>query len=264
MLTFLIPLRARQLTGQYELQTELLQRTLDSILAQTHADFSVLLICHDHPVIPQLDHPAVSVRTVHLPLPARTNDDMCADKVLKLTLGIEWALARGSEYVMFTDADDRVSRRLAAHAAANPGRNGWYFDKGFSYSVAEHRLRRLRDYYKICGTCAIFRTEFLDLGPSELRPGAIVSTLAESDHDTWVARMAQRGTPIEPLPFAGAVYVRHEDSLSSIPGGRGYSAPPPTDRRPPWLRTASRLKHGLRDLSRRAPLTTFIQQEFSL
>lgn len=113
MLTFIVSMRARALSKDWALHTRLLQCTLNSILAQTHPAFDVVVVCHDVPDIPQARHSAVHTLSVDFPPPQRTNDDMCADKVLKISRGVEWAMARGSEYVMFVDADDLVSRRLS-------------------------------------------------------------------------------------------------------------------------------------------------------
>jgi len=120
MLTFIISMRARALSQDWGYHTWLLERTLDSILAQTNPEFDVVVVCHDIPEIPQAKHAAVHMLKVDFPLPRRENSDMTVDKVLKISRGVEWAIARGSDYVMYVDADDLVSRHLSEFVATHP------------------------------------------------------------------------------------------------------------------------------------------------
>src|SRR5207248_11018267 len=105
ILTFIISMRARALAQDWDYHTWLLECTLDSILAQTNPEFNVVVACHDIPEFPQAKNPAVHMLQVQYQLPQRNFEDMLVDKVLKLTSGVDWAIARGSDYVMFVDAD---------------------------------------------------------------------------------------------------------------------------------------------------------------
>src|SRR5260370_22808937 len=118
-------MRARALARDWAYHTWLLQCTLNSILAQSNPEFNVVVVCHDVPEIPQANDPAVHMLRVHHSLPEKTFDDMLVDKVLKLTAGVDWAIARGSDYVMFVDADDLVSRRINVFVASHRGNNAW-------------------------------------------------------------------------------------------------------------------------------------------
>jgi len=95
MLTFIVSMRARALSKDWAHHTRLLERTVDSLLAQTNPNFEIVIACHDVPQIAQATHPKVHMLPVSIPIPQRTFDDMCADKVLKLSKGVEWAIPRG-------------------------------------------------------------------------------------------------------------------------------------------------------------------------
>src|SRR2546426_9381718 len=114
MLYIVTSFRARALARDWDHHVWLLERTLDSMLAQTDSDFRVVVVCHEIPAVQQRGHSKIKFLPVSFPPPERNNDDMCADKVLKLSAGIEWAIEAGCDYVMFTDADDLVNRNLCA------------------------------------------------------------------------------------------------------------------------------------------------------
>lgn len=264
MLTFIIPLRARALAKDWALHLELLERTVDSILAQSHPAFAVAIVCHDAPEIRQVRHSAVHVLRVAVPLPQRTNDDMCVDKVLKLSRGVDWAVEHGSDYVMFVDADDLVSRRLSAVAAEHPAANGWYLPRGFLHRYGDWWVRAHSPHHLICGTSAIIRTNLLRAEPVAWCRGEIVNTLAAAGHGAYLRHMAEQGAPLAPLPFAGAVYVLHDDSLSEVPGGVGHRLGGTADQRPLWRRALSRGKRVALQLPTLRLITPRLRAEFTI
>jgi hypothetical protein len=264
MLTFIIPLRARALAKDWPLHLALLERTVDSILAQSHPAFAVAIVCHDVPEIRQVGHPAVHVLRVGVPLPQRTNDDMCADKVIKLSRGVDWANDHGSDYVMFVDADDLVSRRLSAFVAEHPAANGWYLQTGFVHRYGDWWMRAHAPHHLICGTSAIIRTNLLRAEPVAWCRGETVDTLAAAGHDAYLRHMAGQGAPLAPLPFAGAVYVLHDDSLSEVPGGVGHRHGGVAGQQPRWRRALGRGKRVALDLPTLRPITPHLRAEFTI
>lgn len=239
MLTFIISMRARALARDWGYHTWLLQNTLNSILAQTNPEFNVVVACHDLPEIPQIKNAAVHMLRVDFPPPRRDNDDMCVDKVLKISRGVEWAMANGSNYVMYVDADDLVSRRLSEFVAAHSGENGWYFLSGYNYRYGERRMYRHMPHHLICGTGAIVRTNLLRFERIDLYRGENVETLAAAGIANYRSHLAAQGAPIKPLPFPGAIYVLHDDSTSEVPSGTGYRLGGTNIPRPLWRRVLS-------------------------
>ena len=263
MLTFIISMRARALSKDWSHHTQLLEWTVDSILAQTDPRFEVVVVCHDVPDIPP--HPKVHMLPVAFPPPPRrNNDDMCVDKVLKVSAGVDWAVARGADFVMFVDADDLVSRRLSAFVAQHPAANGWYFHDGFVHRYGERWLRSHAPHHLICGTGVIVRTRLLRSAPSEFCRGAVANTLANAGIDFYLPHLAEQGTPIERLPFPGAVYVLHPDSTSEVPGGAGYRLGGAADLRPLWLRALSRAKRVAIQLPTLRLITPRLRAEFTI
>jgi len=261
MLTFILSMRARALARNWEHHTWLLERTLGSILAQTDSNFDVVVVCHEIPEISQVEHAAVHMLQVDFPPPERNNDDMCRDKVLKISHGVKWAIARKSDFVMFVDADDLVSRSLSGFVAAHPGDNGWYFHTGYAHHYGERWLRKHTPHHLICGTGVIVRTSLLRFGKSDFCRGEIANTLAAAGMENYLAVLAEQGTPIQPLPFPGAIYILHDDSTSEVPGGDGYRLGGDRAPRPLWRRA---LTWGRRTLPKMRPITPALRAEFSI
>lgn len=253
MLTFVTSLRARALASNWPYHVALLDRMLASCLAQTDRDVRVVVVCHDRPALRTRD-PRVHVIEVSFPPPARTFDDMTTDKVLKVSAGAEWAVSQGSRFVMYTDADDLISRRLAAYAAAHPDANGWYFSDGFSHQYGRPWMMRSPNHHLTCGTCAIVRSDLLRFGVDPGYRGGRVETLAAIGHTNYLGYLAGLGHPLEPLPFAGSIYVMHPDSvITTLPAAERS------------LR--ARLRQARRSVRRARlvrPLTPALAREFSI
>jgi len=256
MLGFIVPLRARALARDWDRHVWLLRRTLRSILAQTDSDFRVFLVCHDVPAIPEVAGPVRAIE-VDLPLPRRTFDDMCVDKVIKLTRGVERAIAEGCRHVMYVDADDLVSRRLSAFVKNHPHGNGWYFANGYAYRYGERWLSRQSRHNEICGTSNIVRADLLRFGADPAYRHERVETLAAAGHALFPALLEKNRTPLAPLPFPGSVYVRHTDNIS----GLNESGGPVTPR---WRARLGQIRRMPGRIARLRPLSRSVQREFGL
>ena len=264
MLAFVTSLRAQALARDWDYHVWLLERTLDSMLAQTHPDFRIFVVCHEVPEIVQMKHPKVTVLGVGFPPPQRNNDDMCVDKVLKISRGVEAALAARCGYVMIADADDLVSRRLAEFVALHPKGDGWFFEKGYSYCPGTNWLRSIQEFHQRCGTCVIVRAGLLRFDAVPFYRNSQVNTLAAAGHNNYYKVLSGDGAVLEPLPFAGAVYVQNVDSTSRVEGGEIARVDSATPGRSLLRRTLSRFKQAARTLPTLRPLTSSMRQEFTV
>ena len=276
MLGIITCLRARVVTRNWDYHVWLLQRTLDSMLAQTNKDFLITVVCHEIPDVPHVSYPAVRFVSVSFPPPACNNDDMCADKALKLSAGARLAISAGCNYIMFNDADDLVSRRISSFVAHHQGGAGWYSASEFFYTYGGYWLRNYLVPADQSGPCAIFRADLLKfLSPPYTgawfetliatgnarycemlaRRRVTVNPVAAAGHTEYRRLLAQEGHVLRPLPFTANVVINHFDSTSHVAGGHGSRIEESPSRNSKWYVMLSQMKQRVLGLRSLRPLT---------
>lgn len=244
MIAFVTSFRARALAGdQWDYHVWLLERVVQSMLAQTAGEIRVVISCHDVPDTGLAADRRVHFLPVNAAVPQRNFDDMVADKVIKLSAGSRWAQASGCEYVVFNDADDLVSNRIAAFVLASRGGPGWYTTSQRFYTYGGYLMRVQQIAPPASGPCLIVRSDLLTYtSPPFVTPwaemlradgeGAYVDLLARRGMPVcelaavgishYQQFMAAAGHPLSPLPFAANVVINHADSMSTTGGINGY------------------------------------------
>jgi len=244
MIAFCTSLRARPLSHNWAYHTWLLERTVDSMLAQA-GDVRVVIGCHDVPDSPLTRDPRVHFERVTIGLPARTFDDMSVDKVIKHSVAARRALAEGCDYVIFNDADDLVSNRVGAFVAANPNANGWYSASQIFYTYGGRVARHSSIVPPRSGPFVVVRRDLIEFNSppfagewlsivqsgGELeylsllaRHQLPVCTLAAAGHGYYTTLMGRTGRALAPMPFPANLVINHPDSMSTSGGRHGYSA----------------------------------------
>lgn len=225
MLAFVIPVKHPARANSYPVTVGLLRRTLESVQAQTDRRFAVVVVCNERPAWASDDEHCMFVE-VDFPANAPPTDVAqlhswtFLDKGSKIAVGLMHAKRFDPTHVMLVDADDFVSRRLAAHVAANPAAPGWYVEKGLFYSGRFKIAEVLDKFWSYCGTSHILRADLLpaDLDPdAAVSPSAIARALDQSyvervlgNHQYFKPYLARMGLELAPLPFHGAVW--HADT----------------------------------------------------
>ena len=246
MIAFATSLRARALAGaNWEHHIWLLERVIDSMLAQTAGAITVAIGCHDVPETRYASDSRVHFLAVDSAVPQRNNDDMIADKVIKLSAAARWARSAGHEYVVFNDADDLVSNRIGAFVAEQRGAAGWYTTSQRFYAYGGRLMRLQQIQPPASGPCVIVRTDLLTFAaPPFDAPWA--DMLRRGGEDVYLAFLARRGVevcvlaavglghyrefmaaaghPLAELPFAANVVINHGDSASTTGGNNGYQS----------------------------------------
>lgn len=243
-IAFCTSLRAKALADDWPYHVWLLERVVDSMLAQTGRDAQVVVACHDLPESHLRQDPRVHFLPLDIEIPRRNFDDMSVDKVLKLSAGARWVVSRGdADYIAFNDADDLVTDRLAAFVEAHRGANGWYTASQRLYTYGGQMMRLQRIGGGFSGPCVIVRRDLLTfasppfsgawvdlvLGGGEDRYIAYLSRhrrevceLAAVGHAYFRTFMTERGQPLAALPFPANVVINHKDSMSTTGGTFGY------------------------------------------
>jgi hypothetical protein len=210
MLTFIIPVKSKEITRSWDLLSRLLERTLKSICSQTSDNFTAVVICNQKPDI-HFTHSNVHYLEVDFPVPQPIPEDRRdrvgyefiasldianknADKSRKILSGIRYAKKLNPTHVMVVDADDCVSCRLAAFVNKNSAQDGWVMRKGYMYREGSRFLYVNRKRFNhVSGTSVIIKHE-------------LHSLLFENPDFYCCSFDDIPGANIIPLPFPGAVY----------------------------------------------------------
>ena len=206
MLLFVVPLQSRSASNDWDMVSRLCIRTLRSICRQCEGDFRVVLVCNEPPEgLPA--HPALEVISEGFvaPAPGPTTAERMADKWLKVKRGLIAVRECAPAYVMVVDADDCVHRDLSRWASPDLSPNGWLLDTGFIWNRGSRWLLKQRDFDRYCGTSSILYCRETDL-PQSMDEDREKFPILRFGHSTIARAFAERGTPLLPLPFPGAVY----------------------------------------------------------
>ena len=230
MLVFIIAVKHPASSHSYERVTELLRRTLASVEAQTYGNSAAIVVCNKRPAW-AVDGPKRLFVEVDFPpaaLPKSLDEEhtwVFLDKGAKNAVGLLHARRFAPTHVMFVDADDFVSRRLAAHVRLHPDAPGWYFDLGLLYS-GQFKIAEPRDKFSTyCGSSHILRYDLLPVEMDLAAAGSldgVINALGEpylrrilGNHQEFSAYVAKRGLTLASLPFPGAVWHTETGENSS-------------------------------------------------
>ncbi|MBU2904285.1 glycosyltransferase family 2 protein [Arenibacter algicola] len=205
MITFIIPVKSKKVTGSWEQFSKLFERTLKSICNQTSQNFRVLVVCHEKPEI-QFERP--NIEYIHVDFeppqlktaPKEKHDGLKEeDKSKKILAGIAYAEKYNSDYLMVADADDCISNKIVEFVDKNKKANnyGWFFKKGYIYREGDKFISLNKENFNtLCGTCII------------IKPQLIEHIFKKVPHLLYVHKTTDfpNDVHLQEFPFPGAVY----------------------------------------------------------
>lgn len=206
MLVFVVPLKSAKVSKSWDTVCQLFERTLRSVCQQTSSQFHVIVVCNEKPEI-KFQHPQVSYMQVDLPIPGEDYLSKEKDKMCKMLLGMNEARRLNPSHIMFVDADDCVSKNLAAFVEKNNHENGWFISQGYEYRADINQLKvRKKNLHLRTNTSHIIRIDLLepdmDTQFDEVRRKDFIL-----NHIDTANILKSRGTPLAKLPFPGMVYI---------------------------------------------------------
>jgi len=204
MLTFIIPLKSKAVSQSWELVSQLFERCIRSICSQTSSDYNVVVVCNEKPDI-QFDHPKITYLQVDFMPEDKSNiRDKRLDKGRRILTGLIHAKTLGSTHTMVVDADDCVSKHLAAFVEQHSHAPGWYINRGYVWQENSKLIYyRKSSFHCWCGTSKVIRLDLHNL-PDGLETSHPLWSNYEYDHKE--IRVAEN-VSLAPLPFSGAIYV---------------------------------------------------------
>jgi len=194
MLVFVVSMKDARISRDWDRAVDLLERTLLSMCRQSSPDYRVVVVANQHIEVAARND-AVDLLLVDFPPAEAALASRRADKARKLMRGFEHASTLGATHVMAVDADDCVSRRIAAVIEGQAEAAGWLLRRGYLWKEGSRvaYLNR-RNFNHSCGSSAIVRT---DLWPH---------LFSEGPRYSFEEPVLPDGLEFQTLPFPGAVY----------------------------------------------------------
>src|SRR5260370_35184119 len=244
---FLIPFATRRFKSKWETSCAHLRQTLRSIQNSTNGNYRVVVAGHEAPDFDVGFDSRFYFLPLDHPLPSYDNWPVASrlDKLHKIAAAWNYAkLTWNPKYVMKLDADDFISSRLVDWLGKANGEAGYLIKHGWIWrSESRYFIQRTEYLDRICGSCVIIRSDFVDkIGPFltavegvtldeassrfadsdhySLVPGSGISTLLLNDtHQRYAAQFSYLWHKLSSVPFSAVVYrVGNADSVSG--GGR--------------------------------------------
>ena len=215
--TFAIALTPARTAGDWPLAQALLGLTLRSVLAQSEADFRVLVCGHDRPELPR--DPRVAWLQADWPVepPGPHNDDSGRKK--HFLAG--HALAAGGGLLMIVDADDWVDRRTVALARRCIGAEaaGAVIVEGEVVDLETARIASIPqpgvfgEFHRVCGSSTVARLRPGHPDPMRRDPFSQLRS-----HHAWLERGEALGLPLVRLPAPAAYLIGTSINHSDVHG----------------------------------------------
>lgn len=231
---FIIPLRPRSESSDWNQDLALLNRTLQALLEQSYPVFSVYVVYSDAPTgmpdderINYVQFPFAFQRWEELP----NREDLLLkmkypqkaarrwDKGRKVSYGSGLAKEAGCDYLMALDSDDLLSRHFLAYLfsrAAGKSCAGWYMDKGYLYKEGARSLLYVPKHMTgLNGSTHVLRSDLVRI-PDFTSLQWIEYNLF-TDHG-WVRYRVEEtyGAVLEAVPMPMLVYVVHASNMSGV------------------------------------------------
>lgn len=222
MVVFITSIRHPANSNSYERVLTLADRALRSVCNQTSDAFRVFVVCNQVPAL-AFSHPNIQFLQVNFPSPSCLSCSHIAvegvrlDKGSKYLVGLVHAKRLNPSHVMFFDADDFISNRIAAFVRQDASHNGWFVKAGYIYSARRNAFMSMDGEFQTrCGTCYIVNASLFAVPqefPADASQECILSHFGKpfilellGSHRYLQDFLSKNGTPLEPLPFRGVVY----------------------------------------------------------
>jgi len=209
MLYFIVPLRSRKSSLNWDKVVHDFNLTLKSIMNQLDPYFRVVVACTDIP-----DYPADErLQIIVVPVNYQGIGDAMRDKGNKMRAMCAHIRAQGGGYIMPVDADDLISNRISALVNQAKSKAGYIAGTGYEYDDKSKRIRLMPKFYNLCGTCCVMHFTAEEL-PENMEDKRYYTILAGHTH--WKSEFEKKNTPLQPFPFKPVVYRINTGENDSI------------------------------------------------
>jgi hypothetical protein len=232
MLAFIVPVKPKFNSKNWDKDNRLLDRTLKSLCNQTVSQFMVYVVYHDKPNA-KFNHP--SVKYIAYPfsyLPGAQIEDYenyakrwyssikyaeyMFDKSKKITYGCKIAKNDGCSYIMAIDSDDLISNKIAAFVNSQGNlKSGWVVERGYVYVEGSAFLIKQKFFQHVNGSTHIVRADLVPI--PDFNDNRLFNFNFFESHGYLRLRVQQFfKEDLEVLPFYGTVYTVNSNNTSEI------------------------------------------------
>lgn len=224
MIVFVIPLKAKAASSDWDGCVSRLKQTVRSCINQTNPNFRVLISCDEKIDIGISDDRIEFIVSNNIPLPKSWEEKVRNKSWKQLVAAVrvreilmQQKHPENGIYVMPVDADDLVSSRLAQFAEDHPDENGFVSEYGYVWHGKKRYMVVYKDMHRYCGSCNIIKMYLEDL-PEEIPVDvkycydpSVCQELTSKyiirrDHGKIVDMYNARGLPFAVCPYPTTIY----------------------------------------------------------
>lgn len=203
-IVFVIPLISKQRCSNWELRTQLLQGTLNSLDNQDSSNFRVIVGCNEIPDVTLKKHPD----NLHfVPISYDPSRKAGRDKLLKICNALLSVSSLDFRYCMELDADDRVHKNLVKFLEISPQSNAWIIDKGYQLNYKSMRIFPCNNLSNICGSTTILSREVAGIPQANNISEFTKCFWQHNYHSTAKSYLIKNGIEFKKVPFNSLQYV---------------------------------------------------------
>lgn len=209
MLYFIVPLRSKKSSLDWNKVAYDFNLTIKSILNQMDTNFKVIVACTDVPDYPVDER----IEIVEVPTIYRGIEDSMRDKRNKKLAMCARVRELGGGFIMPVDADDLVSNRISDLVNRGESESGYVANTGYEYDERTKRIRIAPRFYNLCGTSAVIKCTVDEL-PENMEDEREFPILA--GHTRWKSLFDDKGIPLKPFPFKPVIYKYNTGENDSV------------------------------------------------
>lgn len=264
MIGFIVPIKSKEVSKEWDYDNMLFERTARSICAQIDQNFRMIVVHHEKPVI-HFEHSNIIYLPYNSPILSymeiedfenyvskyypKDYAEKMMDKGKKIIHGCKLAKEIGCNYLMGVDSDDLISNQLSYFVNHSDKINcaGWRINKGYMYEEGKSYAIVNNQIFGINGSTHIVREDLVVIPD--------LSSKKFWDYNIYEAHGYTRDRilqfykeTLEEYRKAGIVYIIHKNNYSGIKK----------------LTTDFNLKNVFKRLLRGKLLTKKIRSEFGL
>lgn len=231
MLAFVIPIKPKHASKDWDYDNRLFERTARSICSQDNKDFKLIAIYNDKPEINFHHENIIYVKYPFSYVKSEEIEDYeskikrsyskdyaekMMDKSKKIMYGCKLAKDINCNYIMAVDSDDLVSKKLAGEVNSSNRRNaGYRIKKGYIYKEGAKFVEVNDQIHNINGSTHIIREDLISIPDFKTNIFHDYSLFESHGYTFGRIRDLAKEYLID-LPFAGVVYVAHKNNYSRI------------------------------------------------